>query len=80
MPRCVDLNDIEIEAGHSELGASIIKGVGEGGTIGAVPAITNAIADALAAVNANANEIPLSARLIRSLIGEAERIDQQHSD
>jgi carbon-monoxide dehydrogenase large subunit len=35
------------------------KGVGEGGVIGAVPAIVNAVADALAGMGANVNRIPL---------------------
>lgn len=68
LPRCANYVPIAIDAVHSEMGAAIIKGVGEGGTIGAVPAMTNAIADALAPLEINVNEIPLSARAIRSLI------------
>lgn len=68
LPRCANSVPIEIDAIHSEMGAAIIKGVGEGGTIGAVPAMTNAVADALAPLQINVNEIPLSAQAIRSLI------------
>ncbi len=35
------------------------KGVGEGGVIGAVPAVVNAVADALAPSGANVNRLPL---------------------
>jgi aerobic carbon-monoxide dehydrogenase large subunit len=71
MPRCVDFSAMEIDAVHSEMGSKIIKGVGEGGTIGAVPAIVNAIGDALAKANVNVNEIPLSAQAIRSMMRHA---------
>jgi carbon-monoxide dehydrogenase large subunit len=36
-----------------------IKGVAEGGTIGAIPAIANAVADALSGLNININHIPI---------------------
>jgi carbon-monoxide dehydrogenase large subunit len=36
-----------------------IKGVAEGGTIGAIPAIVNAISDALSDLNININHIPV---------------------
>jgi aerobic carbon-monoxide dehydrogenase large subunit len=36
-----------------------IKGVAEGGTIGAVPAIANAIADALSGLEVNINHVPI---------------------
>jgi carbon-monoxide dehydrogenase large subunit len=44
------------------------KGVGEGGTIGAVPALANAIADALRGRGAVVNRIPLHPSAILELI------------
>jgi len=40
----VEIHHLESPAPHSLLG---VKGIGEGGTIGAVPALANAVADAL---------------------------------
>ena len=45
------------------------KGVGEGGTIGAVPAVANAVADALAGIGASVNRLPLKPDYILGLIG-----------
>lgn len=43
-----------------------IKGVAEGGTIGAIPAIANAVADALSGLGVNINHIPIRPdRLLR---------------
>ncbi len=47
------------------------KGVGEGGVIGAVPAITNAVADALAGLKVDVNRIPLSPDRVLALIEAA---------
>lgn len=44
------------------------KGVGEGGVVGAVPAIANAVADALAPLGVNINSIPLRPARLASLI------------
>ena len=44
------------------------KGVGEGGVIGAVPALTNAVADALAGLGANVNRTPLAPDRVLALI------------
>lgn len=61
MPMALDVPQIDIS--HIEtpsidaLGG--FKGVGEGGVIGAVPAVTNAVADALAKTGANINRLPL---------------------
>jgi len=46
------------------------KGVGEGGVIGAVPAIVNAVADALAGLGANVNRIPLRPSYLHRLMRE----------
>ncbi len=47
------------------------KGVGEGGLIGAVPAVLNAVADALAGLDININRKPLRPSLLGNLIREA---------
>jgi len=47
------------------------KGVGEGGVIGAVPAVVNAIADALAGLGININRKPLRPALLVRLMREA---------
>ena len=45
--------------------------MGEGGVIGAVPAITNAVADALAGLGANVNRTPLTPDRVLELIERA---------
>jgi aerobic carbon-monoxide dehydrogenase large subunit len=61
MPMALDVPNIDIihieTPSIDSLGG--FKGVGEGGVIGAVPAVTNAVADALAKTGANINRIPL---------------------
>jgi carbon-monoxide dehydrogenase large subunit len=47
------------------------KGVGEGGVIGAVPALTNAVADALADLGINVNRTPLTPDRVLALIESA---------
>ena len=47
------------------------KGVGEGGVIGAVPALVNAVADALSDLDVNVNTKPLRPALVSRLIREA---------
>ena len=47
------------------------KGVGEGGVIGSIPAIAGAVADALAGLGANVNQIPLSPDRVLDLIERA---------
>ena len=66
-PGCADMPAIEIRhlespAPHSLQG---IKGIGEGGTIGAVPAVANAVADALGVA---VEELPLTPDRIRGLL------------
>ncbi|CAN7219336.1 xanthine dehydrogenase family protein molybdopterin-binding subunit [Bradyrhizobium sp. LjRoot220] len=51
------------------------KGVGEGGVIGAVPSIANAIADALAPLGVNINSIPLRPSRLTGLIRAARASD-----
>ncbi len=49
------------------------RGLGEGGTIGAVAAIANALADALAPLGVEVRELPLTPARIHALIEQAAR-------
>ena len=63
-----------IEYGHVETpgpGPGGYKGVGEGGAIGAPPAVINAVADALAPLGITITRLPLAPSAIRALIAEA---------
>lgn len=60
-----------IEYGHVETpspGPGGFKGVGEGGAIGAPPAVVNAVADALAPFDVDVTSLPLSPWRITSLL------------
>jgi carbon-monoxide dehydrogenase large subunit len=65
-----------IEYGHVEVapspGAGGYKGVGEGGAIGAPPAVVNAVADALAPFGVTITRTPLTPPTIVALLTEAE--------
>ena len=67
LPRADDLPPIEI--GHMETPAPVMpggmKGMGEGGTIGAPAAIANAVADALAPLGIPITSLPLVAERLR---------------
>ena len=66
-----------IEYGHVETpspGPGGYKGVGEGGAIGAPPAVVNAVADALAPFDVRVTELPLSPSRLVALLHE--RTDQ----
>jgi aerobic carbon-monoxide dehydrogenase large subunit len=63
-----------IEYGHVETPAPNpggYKGVGEGGAIGAPPAVINAVADALAPLGVTVTRLPLGPAAILGLIAEA---------
>jgi carbon-monoxide dehydrogenase large subunit len=65
-----------IEYGHVETpspGPGGYKGVGEGGAIGAPPAVVNAVADALAPFGVTITRLPLGPAQIVGLIEEAGR-------
>jgi carbon-monoxide dehydrogenase large subunit len=65
-----------LEYGHVESlgpGPGGYKGVGEGGAIGAPPAVVNAIADALAPFGVEITRLPLSPAAIVGLIDDARR-------
>jgi carbon-monoxide dehydrogenase large subunit len=60
-----------IEYGHIETaspGPGGYKGVGEGGAIGAPPAVVNAVADALTPFGVRATRLPLSPNRIVELL------------
>jgi carbon-monoxide dehydrogenase large subunit len=65
-----------IEYGHVETpspGPGGYKGVGEGGAIGAPPAVVNAVADALAPFGAEITRLPLTPESIVALTGGGRR-------
>jgi carbon-monoxide dehydrogenase large subunit len=73
LPTTCDVPNIEY--GHVETpspGPGGFKGVGEGGAIGAPPAVVNAIADALAPLGVEITRLPLSPAAIRGLIEAAQ--------
>ena len=62
-----------IEIGHIETpgpGPGGYKGVGEGGAIGAPPAVANAVADALAPFGVTITRLPLTPAAIIEILGE----------
>ena len=75
LPTALDVPDFEIDHIESPSIDTVggFKGVGEGGVIGAVPAITNAVADALSGISVNINRIPLRPSDLSRLIREAAR-------
>ncbi|HZP41791.1 MAG TPA: xanthine dehydrogenase family protein molybdopterin-binding subunit [Candidatus Binatia bacterium] len=72
-PTACDVPRVEI--GHRETPSPLtvngVKGVGEGGTIGAPAAIANAVADALAPWNVKVTELPLSPERVFRLVARA---------
>jgi carbon-monoxide dehydrogenase large subunit len=63
-----------LEYGHVETpspGPGGYKGVGEGGAIGAPPAVVNAVADALAPFGVQVTDLPLTPSTIVSLLADA---------
>jgi carbon-monoxide dehydrogenase large subunit len=63
-----------LEYGHVETpspGPGGYKGVGEGGAIGAPPAVVNAVADALAPFGVRVTDLPLTPSVIVSLLADA---------
>ncbi len=58
------------------LGPGGFKGVGEGGAIGAPPAVVNAVADALAPFGITLTRLPLTPSSIVALLDEARRHDR----
>ena len=66
----------QIEFGHVDTpgpGPGGYKGVGEGGVLGAVPAVANAVADALAPLGITVSRLPLTPSSIFDLIARSRR-------
>ncbi|SFR40567.1 xanthine dehydrogenase family protein molybdopterin-binding subunit [Litoreibacter janthinus] len=75
MPRAVDLPPLDIHTAQtpSPLNALGAKGVGEAGTIGAPPAILNAVLDALAPLGIEDMDMPLTPSKLWQAITSAEQ-------
>ena len=74
LPTTVEVPNIEY--GHVESrgpGPGGHKGVGEGGAIGAPPAVVNAVADALAPFGVEITRLPVTPESIVLLVGQAQR-------
>jgi carbon-monoxide dehydrogenase large subunit len=75
MPTAMDIPNLSLSHLESPsidaLGG--FKGVGEGGVIGSVAALSNAIADALSGLGVNVNSVPLRPSRVLSLIRNATR-------
>ena len=56
---------------YAPASAGGFRGMGEGGTIGAVAAVANAIADALAPLGVEVTEVPLTPERLFRLIEQA---------
>lgn len=74
LPTACDVPTLEFEHIESPSIDTIggFKGAGEGGVIGALPAITCAVGDALAPLGANVNRLPLRPDSVLSLIEGAD--------
>lgn len=73
LPTSEDVPNFEIEHIESPSIDNVggFKGVGEGGLIGAVPSVLNAVADALSGIGVNINRKPLRPSLILKLMRDA---------
>ena len=73
LPTSLDLPTIEIShlVSPSNLNPLGVKGVGEGGAIGAHAAVANAVADAIAHIGAQVRETPLRPAVVWRLLNEA---------
>jgi carbon-monoxide dehydrogenase large subunit len=72
LPTSLDLPSIEIShfVSPSDLNPLGVKGVGEGGAIGAHAAVTNAVADAIAHTGARVRQTPLRPAAVWKLMNE----------
>lgn len=69
LPTTTDVPTIEYgHVGTSSAGPGGYKGVGEGGAIGAAPAVVNAVADALALFGVTVDRLPLSPAAVVALV------------
>jgi len=70
VPTPAEIPTIEIDhiVTRSPSNPTGVKGVGEGGTLGAPPAIANAIMDALSPFGANPNRMPFTPERVLEMI------------
>lgn len=75
LPRADELPSIEIGhlATRPPVSVAGFKGMGEGGTIGAVAAVANAVADALAPLGLEVHELPLTPTRVHRLLHGDDR-------
>ena len=74
VPTAAEIPVIEyVHHDSPSVGPGGYKGVGEGGVLGAVPAVANAVADALAPLGVSVNRLPLSPANLLELIEAARR-------
>jgi carbon-monoxide dehydrogenase large subunit len=73
LPRADEVPPVAVAHLHSPSPGSPhgFKGMAEGGTIGAIPAVANAVADALAPLGVEVRELPLTPARLRALLREA---------
>ncbi len=67
IPR-VEIHHLETRCAYSDLGA---KGMGEGGTVGAVAAVANAVNDALAQLGVEIDSLPITSEKVLAAIQSA---------
>jgi carbon-monoxide dehydrogenase large subunit len=74
MPRADDLSSIEVESNPvpTETNPLGVKGAGEAGTVGALPAVANAVVDALSVLGVRRIEMPATPERIWRAIGAAK--------
>src|SRR5262249_55248651 len=74
MPYATDLP--AFETGHTEIPTNLnplgVRGVGEGATIGATPAVVNAVLDALAPLRVTGGSMPLTPMPVWRAIEQAQ--------
>ncbi|MEE1742645.1 xanthine dehydrogenase family protein molybdopterin-binding subunit [Streptomyces sp. BE147] len=68
-----DLPDFELEAGETptDVNPLGVKGIGEAGTIGSIPAVQNAVIDAVAHLGVRHIDMPMTPDRVWAAIGEA---------
>lgn len=82
MPRADDFPEMavalhNVPAKTNPLG---VKGVGEAGSVGALPAVLNAVLDALQSVGVTDIEMPITGERVWRAIRQAQKTDKQRND
>lgn len=73
LPTAMDIPNIRIDHVETPTTDAVggFKGIGESGVIGAVPAVTNAVADALSGLGVNINRVPMRPSMLKGLMDAA---------